>query len=785
MTGLGLVLALSGGPALAQSGGALSLQEIEIVEGATTQVVLVLDGTAQGAAVSSFTLSDPNQIVVDIADAEVDPAVTSLVDKTALIDRIEAETFDDGQGRIARLRIYVAADVTHRVVADGDRIRLTLVPGQAGQDALAAALGAGGDASDNSDTTTAAASAADAPRLLSGPEQLPDAPALSSLDFQNLDVTSRIVIGTSKGSIEVKDSQPRSDLIVLDFPNAFIPQSLTRPLDTEDFISPVKMVRAYRTSTGGRVAISLRSNTTYTVQRAGSGLIYVDVAVPASMREDREVAQQGWSDVSPDGGSEEGLKNAYQEEIFIGSSGRTVNPQEAWGTGSGSNDPSAVLGMSAGFMMDNNSASSVPFTGRRISLDFVNADIHAIFRLISHVARLNIVAGDDVKGTVTVRMEDVPWDQALAAILQAKSLGSQRFGNIIRVAPIESIKAEQQAQLEAKRAKEELEELGLLVIPLNYGQASDIQTQISPLMSQRGSVQVDTRANQLIIQDREDRLVQIRELVRHLDKQTPQVLIEARVVEATTAYSKSLGIQWGGELDLSTATGASTGLFFPNSIGVSGGNSQSNSGGTIFYSPGQDNLIVDTGADSSNGSLAMSLGSITGLINLDVRLSAMESEGWGKVISSPRITTLDNQEATISQGQKVPFLSTSSGGTQVQFIQAALDLAVTPHITSDNKIFLSVKISNNRPDFSQLVQGQPAIQIKEAETTLLVADGDTTVLGGVFSTEESWSQDRVPGFSKIPLLGYLFKNSSENSSRNEMLVFITPRIVTRSMAEPE
>ena len=205
-------------------------------------------------------------------------------------------------------------------------------------------------------------------------------------------------------------------------------------------------------------------------------------------------------------------------------------------------------------------------------------------------------------------------------------------------------------------------------------------------------------------------------------------------------------------------------------------------GGEQFYSPGAETLLVDMGAEASTSGVAFSLGSIPGLIDLDARLSAMESDGYGKVVSEPRITTLDNQQARISQGARIPFLSTSSGGTQVQFIEAALEMFVTPHITSDDQIFLDVNITNNRPDFSNLVQGQPAIQIKEAQTNVLVSNGDTTVIGGVFSTETSFSQDRVPGFHKIPVLGTLFKNSADTVARNEMMVFITPHIVTRTVS---
>ncbi len=783
---IGLALSLASPEALAADPG--SLDDIEVQEaGGATAVVLTLSQTAEGSAVSTFTLSEPPQVVIDLAETVSSEDVAKLVDKTDLITNVTVENIEDPGGSITRVRLFLSKVATAQVSAVGNQVRIALDTGEKAADPLASALGGTGDAvnadgtsnvSRTPDAEQGSASSADAPDLLSGPKAIKPDPSLASLDFQALDDVSRIVIGTNT-SIDYVAAQPRSNLVVVDFPGAFVPQSLTRTLDASQFISPVRMVRAYRTSTGARVAIDLRSSATYTVTRTASGLVYVDIPVPNELRQEREAAEQAAAAVSPDSNQDQGLKNAYSSEILIGASGRTVDPQAAFGSGSGSNDPSSLIGASAGFSMDTSTASDTPFTGRRISLDFVNADIHSIFRLISSVSRLNIIASDDVKGSVTVRMEDVPWDLAFAAVLQAKGLGSQRFGNVVRVAPIETIKAEQQAALEAKRAKEELNDLQLLVIPLNYSQASEISGQVKSVLSKRGSIQTDTRGNQLIIQDAEDRLAQVRELVRHLDKQTPQVLIEARIVEATSSFDRSLGIQWGGELDASSNTGYSTGLLFPNSIGISGGVDQDSD--SIFYSRGQDNLLVDLGATGNAGSMALSLGSITGLVNIDARLSALESDGKGKVVSSPRVTTLDNQTATIKQGARIPYTSTSSGGTQVQFIQAALTLEVTPHITSDEKVFLNIKIANNRPDFANLVQGQPAIAIKEAETQVLVADGDTTVIGGVYATEESWSQTRVPFFGKIPVLGYLFKNNTSSSSRDEMLVFITPRIVTRAM----
>lgn len=766
------------------------------VSEADSTVVLTLDRASQGTAVSSFTMTDPHRVIVDIADAELAAGVGAATGGGKLVDRVESESFDDGKGLITRVRIYLKQPADARVTTDGVTIRVALQPTGSAEDPIARALSGGG-------STTAAAGGSSTPvytvpgqytqapdsagGLPSGPclsgsgcsdRDLPAGPRLRSLDFNHDDRLSKVVIGLV-GSPETRASQPSSNLIVVDIPRAFVPESLRRPVDTSQFYSPVSSVRAYPTSSGARVAINLRAATQYELKTGKDGELIVEVAVPPNMRAQASGAQ-GFSEVAPAGPADQGLKSAYASELYIGSGGQTQNPQSAFNQGIGLGDPSSMLGMAGGFMVDQSAGTQIAYTGRRISLDFVNADIHSIFRLISSVSRLNIVAGDDVKGTVTVRLEDVPWDQALAAILQAKGLGSQRYGNIVRVAPIETIKAEQQAKVESKRANEELKEINMMVIPLNYATGSSITEQLKQMVTAKGSVEVDTRTNQLIVRETDDRLAQIRELVRQLDLSTPQVLIEARVVEANSNFTRSMGIQWGGSFDASTTTGYPTGLFFPNSIRANGGMTQSGSEAFFSDSLGQESLLVDLGSPAgSAGAINLSLGSIPGLIDLDARLSAIESEGWGKVVSSPRVTTVDNEEATIVQGTRIPYLSTSAGGTQVQFIEAALELSVTPHVTSDNKIFMTVNVTNNRADFAQQVQGQPAIVIKEASTEVLVANGDTTVIGGVFSTEESRASTRVPGFSKIPLLGYLFRNSSRTETRNELLVFITPHIVTR------
>jgi type IV pilus assembly protein PilQ len=769
---LALTLGLGGVLLTAQdhvSAQDLNLNEVKVVAGETTQVLLYLSDVAQGSAVSTFTLEDPNRLVIDIADTTANMEVTAVEGDGVLVDRAEVVSFDDGTGLTTRITLYLnrsASEVQPQVATDGAKVTLSLPIVEASDDPVGDALEPEGEWSPSS--------ADFGSRELSGPDTLVGGKTVSTLDFKVHPDNHQVVIGLS-GTYDYTITQPSDSLIVVDVPGAFVPKSLRRPLDTGEFISPVRMVRAYKTGSGARVAISLRRNVKFKHTVTGAGVVVIDLAVPVDMQDQREESVDYGSGVSPS--RPEGGGNAYAEEVVIGGDGRSVSPSATWDR-VGVNDPSSSFSGAAGFMFDASSSSSMPFSGRRISLDFVNADIHSIFRLISHVSRLNIVASDDVQGQVTVRMTDVPWDMALAAVLQSKGLGSQRFGNIVRVAPIETIKSEQQAALEAKRAIIEMQDLALLVIPLNYVQANDLQMQVEALLSTRGSIQVDVTSNQLVIQETEKRLAQIRELIRYLDRQTPQVLIEARIVEANSNAAQAMGVQWGSEVDATTRTGYGTGLFFPSGVGV-GGAIGRQAGAQEYYQAGTDALMVDMGAEAANSGVAFNLGSSPGLVDLDARLSALETDGFGKVISQPRITTLDNKVARIAQGQRIPFLSTSAGGTNVQFIEAELSLMVTPHITTDDKIFLAVNVTNNRADFSQLVQGNPAIQTKEVATELLVADGDTTVMGGVFSTEHSYSQDRVPGFSKIPLVGYLFKNSAEALSRNELLVFLTPHIVTR------
>ncbi len=428
------------------------------------------------------------------------------------------------------------------------------------------------------------------------------------------------------------------------------------------------------------------------------------------------------------------------------------------------------------------------YRGRRIDLDFNNADIHNILRLLAEVGGVNIVTSDDVSGTVTIRMRNVPWDQALEVILQAKGLGMVRRGNLIRVAPLETLEKERELAIERRKQLETLEPLETRLVPVSYATATDLEPRVEELLSERGSVSVDERTNVLIVRDIADTLDDIEELIRTLDTQTPQVLVEARIVEATSQYVRDVGIQWGGDVSMSTATGNPTGLIFPANLGVIGGNydQQTPTGGlspfqrTISSPNFAVNLPATTGT-GQGGALGITMGALGGGVNLAVRLSAAESNGVVRIISSPRILTLDNHEAHIAQGTLIPYSQISAQGVQTAFQEAKLELRVRPHVTSDGSVSMHVKVTRDEPDFTRTSpRGDPTILKREAETDLLIEDGHTAVIGGIYTRNTGRTVDQIPFFGDIPILGVLFQRRRVRDERNELLIFLTPRIVNRS-----
>lgn len=453
-------------------------------------------------------------------------------------------------------------------------------------------------------------------------------------------------------------------------------------------------------------------------------------------------------------------------------------------------DSEQVASFVSGSAMQAKSAAATKFTGRRIDLDFKDADIHNILRLLAEVGNVNVVTSDDVSGTVTIRMRDVPWDQALDVILQAKGLGAERKGNLLRVAPQQVLEKERELALARQKQQVALAPVETRLVPVSYATAKDVEPRVRELLTERGTVSVDERTNVLIVRDIIDSLDDVEELVRTLDTQTAQVLVEARIVEATSNYSRDVGIQWGGDVSFNQAFGNQTGLVFPNNIGMAGG-AYDNLTPTRGLSPlsanaGVPNFAVNlpaTAGTGAGGALGLTFGSVDGNYNLNVRLSAAESTGAVKIISSPRVLTLDNHSAKISQGTQIPYSQVSAQGVQTAFQTAVLELNVTPHVTADGSVSMKVQVTRNEPDFTRTgANGQPTILKREANTELLIADGHTAVIGGIYTRNTGRNVEQVPFFGDIPILGLLFQRRRVFDQRSELLIFITPRIVNRDQA---
>ena len=410
------------------------------------------------------------------------------------------------------------------------------------------------------------------------------------------------------------------------------------------------------------------------------------------------------------------------------------------------------------------------YVGRRISLDFQQADISNVLRLIAEVSGFNMVVGEGVKSKVTMKLVSVPWDQALDMILKMNGLGKIRQGNILWIDSLANIAKQQNEEAQAKDAKTKAEELVDRVFYIRNLQATELMTSLRQYLSPRGLMQMSQGSNALIVRDTESKIGVMKQLVDGLDLEVPQVQIEARIVQADTTYSRSLGVQWGIQ-NLNQLAGSGVANFRTGNTGSFGAQTSN------FLV----NLPATVGGLTSTPGVGFTIGKTDGAL-LDVRLSAGELLGLSKVIAAPKVTTLDKREAKISQGESIPFQTTSLQGTQTTFVDANLELNVTPQITSRDpkevgkQIMMKVRATRNAVGARSNPAG-PSIDRREANTQVIIRDGETMVIGGVFIDSQRNSVTGVPYLSRVPVLGWLFKQKTEDVSKQELLIFLTPSIV--------
>jgi type IV pilus assembly protein PilQ len=539
--------------------------------------------------------------------------------------------------------------------------------------------------------------------------------AISNIDFQRGELgEGNVVITLSDASVS-PNIQDQGGKIRLDFARTQLPESLRVKLDVKDFATPVQFVSA----TGGSDKASII------------------------------IEPQGVYDYL-----------AYQADNKLTISVKPLTQSEA----------------------EQRKADSFSYTGEKLSLNFQDIDVRSVLQLIADFTDLNLVASDTVAGNITLRLQNVPWDQALDLVLKTKGLDKRKVGNVLLVAPADEIAARERQELESKKQVADLAPLRRELIQVNYAKASDMAklfqsvTSADGAAAERGSITVDDRTNSIIAYQTQERLDELRRIIAQLDVAVRQVMIEARIVEANVDYDKALGVRWGGS---SRSSNWSV-------YGKDG--AQSFDEGSVFL-PGTDTIggstlengvapvpFVDMGVLGSTSGIG--IGFLTDNVVLDLQLSAMEKTGNGEVISQPKVVTSDKETAKILKGSEIPYQeASSSGASTTSFKEAALSLEVTPQITPDNRIIMEVKVTKDAPDFSRALNGVPPINKNEVNAKVLVSDGETIVLGGVFSNTQTKGVEKVPFLGDVPYLGRLFRRDIVQDNKSELLIFLTPRIM--------
>lgn len=425
--------------------------------------------------------------------------------------------------------------------------------------------------------------------------------------------------------------------------------------------------------------------------------------------------------------------------------------------------------------VDQRKKDKFPYTGEKLSLNFQDIEVRSVLQLIADFTGLNLVASDTVGGRITLRLQNVPWDQALELVLKTKGLDKRKIGNVLLVAPADEIAAREKLELETNKQVAALAPVRLEVVQINYAKAEDIVALLQSdkeLISGRGFISSDERTNTISVRETADKQEQIRRLIATWDIPVRQVLIEARIVKARTNIASDLGVQWGGAVQ---DTGGNHQAFGGGSYETT---SQVSQGQTITF-PGAN--VVDLGVTKA-GASSFALGFSNDHVLLQMELSALESDGRGEIVAQPKVVTADRQTATIKSGEEIPYQeASSSGATSVSFKEAVLSLEVTPQITPDGKVIMDLKI--NQDNRGEVTNGIPSIETNEIVTQVLVGNGETVVLGGIFQTEESITVTQTPYLGDIPYLGALFKRTEKVDERAELLIFITPKLLKRGLVD--
>ena len=716
-----LALALSLGaclPAFAQN----AIQSINSSQQAGAEVVRVEMSEQLAAVPAGFSIQTPPRVAIDL------PGVINSTGKSSVeFNQGNLRSVNIAQGgERTRLVLNLKKAANYRAEIQGKVLLITVDSGSAEGTTTAAA------AAPAAQPVPAAAAASGAETTHFAPSLNRTAQTLQAIDFRRgADGAGRVIVDLPSNQVGVDIRQQGSSLVV-EFLRTTVPDSLRKRLDVTDFGTPIQAVTTTQSGDRVRMLVEPRGN---------------------------------WE------------HSAYQSDNqFV----LEVRPQKI--------DPNKLV-------------QGQGYAGEKLSLNFQNIEVRALLQVIADFTNFNVVTSDTVTGNVTLRLKDVPWDQALDIILQAKGLGLRKSGNVILIAPKDELNAKEKVELEAKAQIAALEPLRTQSFQLNYAKASDVAPGLTGqaiggagggsggstntrILSSRGSVIFETRTNQLFVTDVPSKLQEIQELIAKIDIPVRQVLIEARVVIANDTWGRSLGVKLGAT-DLRAqqggipgwSVGGSNRVAIGGNLTAIGGITNQTTGAVDFSNSNFVNLPATSQGGSNPASIALSLFSAGANRFLNLELSALEADGKGKVVSSPRLITADHVKATIKQGTRIPYLQASTAGnTNISFVDAVLKLEVTPQITPEGNVIMDVEV--NKDAVGTVFAGVPSIDTKSVQTQVLVENGGTVVIGGIFEQEDHDDVSKVPWLGDVPYLGNLFKSRTKTSTKTEMLIFLTPKVVS-------
>ena len=742
-------------PGLASA--ATQVTDIEFASLQGDQFEIRLQFSEQPPEANAYEIGNPARLVVDFPGVE-----SSLPQKKYALgfeNANEAVIISDG----SRTRLIVNLNQSIPFEIDSENNSVTVRAG-AGSNI------SGSISSQSTSPTLSQAPSVEgssAPKSVTADEFERNTLAVTDVDFRRgEDGSGSIVIGLSKPSVNV-DIDRSNHQIQLSFYQTDLPDQFDRRLDVVDFATPVKTIDSKQEGTTTTVTIDASGQYDYLAYQADGQYV-----VNIKLLTDAEVEEQ---------------------------------------------------------------SKKFAFNGERLTLDFQDIEVRSVLQIIAEFTSLNLVASDTVTGNITLWLDDVPWDQALEIILKAKGLDKRQEGNVLMVAPAAEIAEQERLQVEANKQLQELAPLETTFVRIKYADAAEIfelftasrtdegqssgggreGNATTTILSERGSAIVDERTNTIILTDTEDKINAFKRLIDEIDVPIKQVLIEARIVIANTDFKKELGVTWGLAGIDKLAGGTTSSAFGDRTLGFSGRRSGLTPGAGVkesfTYSADEteedygadgvqgggddgpttytrafdfglgDSLAVDLGVANPTGSF--SLGYLTDNFLIDLELSALESDGFGEIVSQPKVLTGDKQQAVIKSGTEIAYQkATSSGATSIEFKEAVLQLEVTPQITPDNRIIMDLLVSQDSVG-AFTPTGEPSIDITQIETQALVGNGQTLVLGGIFQTEEVNGTDKVPLLGDLPFVGKLFRNELRNIEKREILIFITPKIIDDNLLD--